>query len=42
VKDFWGSEVGGPVVESEMFITMGMWGEKLHLYLKKKLFSFCG
>ena len=38
---FWGSEVGGPVVKSEIFNNYGHVGEKkLHLYLKKKNFSF--
>jgi hypothetical protein len=40
---FWGSEVGGPVVKSEIFNNYGHVGEKkLHLYLKKKTFLFCG
>ena len=39
-KDFWGSEVGGPVVKSEMFITMGMWGEKITFIFKEKTFFF--
>ncbi len=34
-----GSEVGGLVVKSEIFITMGMW-EKITFILKKKNFSF--
>ena len=42
-KDFWGSEVGGPVVKSEMFITMGMWGEKITFIFKEKnFFLFAG
>ena len=36
---FWGSEVGGPVVKSEIFITMGM-GEKITFIFKEKNFSF--
>jgi len=37
-----GSEVGGPVVKSKIFITMGILGEKITFILKKKNFSFCG
>ena len=36
-----GSEVGGPVVKGEIYITMGMWG-KNYIYIKEKTFSFCG
>jgi hypothetical protein len=37
-----GSEVGGPVVKSEIFITMGMWEEEITFILKKKTFLFAG
>ena len=30
---FGGSKVGGPVVKSEIFITMGMWEEKNYIYI---------
>jgi hypothetical protein len=40
---FGGSEVGGPVVKSEIFNNYGHVGrKKLHLYLKKKLFFSAG
>ena len=38
-KDFWGSEVGGPVVKGEIFITMNMWEKKItFIFKEKKLF----
>ena len=40
-KDIWGSEVGGPVVKGEIFITMNMWGEKITFIFKEQnFFSF--